>query len=57
MQVDINGNPAPIEFEEFIKLDLHERRQVLFSLLSDLLPLMDKMAALEETINSLTLRA
>ena len=33
MQADINGNPVPIEFEDFKKLDLSERRLVLFSLL------------------------
>ena len=39
MQADINGNPVLLEFEEFKKLDLPERRQVLFSILVDLLPL------------------
>ena len=39
MQADINGNPVLIEFEEFKKLDLFERRQVLFDLLVEMLPL------------------
>ena len=33
MQADVNGNPVLLEFEEFKKLDLPERRQVLFSFL------------------------
>ena len=56
MQADINGNPVLIEFEEFKKLDLFERRQVLFSLLVEMLPLLEKMATLEETMESLTSR-
>ena len=56
MQADINGNPILIEFEEFKKLDLFERRQVLFDLLVEMLPLLEKMATLEETLESLTSR-
>ena len=55
MQADINGNPVLLEFEEFKKLDLPERRQVLFSFLVDLLPLLDKMTSLEITMEDLTL--
>ena len=56
MQADINGNPVLIEFEEFKKFDLFERRQILFSLLVEMLPLLEKMATLEETMESLTSR-
>ena len=56
MQADINGNPVLIDFEEFKKLDLFERRQVLFSFLVEMLPLLEKMDTLEETMKSLTSR-
>ncbi len=56
MDVDINQNPLLTSFEEFKALSLQDRRQVLFSMLKEILPIESKVQNLENQVQALERR-